>query len=180
MKHWELLKKYTENHETQQKVLELSLENLEKENQIPMLTPEEQLWMRIGKELKVICYLHRDIFLELMKTADFERIAEIITKLKISEYQVVYYYQKPLKESSLKEVMDGIVITTKVANWLDTINYTDDGGYYTLKATHSAGSMDFSNLFKIYFETLFEAYGVRTHSEISENSFFVKVFKIPA
>lgn len=33
IKHWELLKKYTEKYETQQKVLELALESLEKEKE---------------------------------------------------------------------------------------------------------------------------------------------------
>lgn len=178
IKHWELLKKHKEKYGTQQKVLELALENLEKnEKQSPMLSLEDQLWIRMCKELKMICYLHKDLFFELVKTADFERFAEKIIKLKLSEYQVVWYYQKPLKECSLKEVIDGIVITTKMGNWLDTINYTDDDHYYSLKVTHSGGSMNYSKGFKIFFESLFRAYGVKTQSEISENSLFMKVFK---
>lgn len=178
IKHWELLKKHKEKYGTQQKVIELALENLEKnEIQSPMLSLEDQLRIRMCKELKMICHLHKDLFFELLKTADFERIAETMIKLKLSEYQVVWYYQKPLKECSLKEVIDGIVITTKMGNWLDTINYTDDDHYYSLKVTHSGGSMNYSKGFKIFFESLFRAYGVKTQSEISENSLFMKVFK---
>lgn len=137
-KHWEMLKKYMEEHGTQQKVLEMALENLKRKPKADAkLSPEEQLWMRIVKELKRTCFLHKDILMELMKTADYGRIAELITRLKILEYQLVFYYQKPLKECSLKEVMDGIVITTGIGNWLDTINYTENGSYYTLKVMHS-------------------------------------------
>lgn len=176
IKHWEMLEKYRQNYQTQQKVLETALENMEKA-QSTALSPEMHLWMRIGSELKVICHLHRDIFFELLRTADFGRIEEIITRLKITEYQIIFYYQKPLKECSLKEVMDGIVITTKIGNWLDTINYTDEGSFYTLKATHSAGSINFSKLLKKYFEILFDSYGAKTHCDMSENSLFIKVFK---
>lgn len=46
-KHWELLKKYAEKFETQQKALEHALESLENSSkQNPALTEEENLWMR--------------------------------------------------------------------------------------------------------------------------------------
>ncbi len=94
------------------------------------LSCEDLLWTRIGGELKsLITVLHKDLFLELIRTADFERFMEIVTKLKLSEYQVAWYYQKPLKECSLKEVVDGIILTSKVGNWLDSINCTDEGEY---------------------------------------------------
>lgn len=165
--------------ETQQKALESALENLENSKlHSPVQSPEEELWMRIGRDLRgVICTLHRDLLFELVKNADFEQISNIITRQNLSEYQVVWYYQKPLKELSLKEVMEGIVLTTRITNVLDTINYTDDNDHYTLKANHSAGSIEYSRIFIKFFETLFSAYGVRTESEISGNSIFIKVFK---
>lgn len=177
-KHWELLKKYTEKYETQQKVLELALESLEKEKQCPVLSPEEQVWLCM-RELNVFCLLHKDLFRELSKTADVERFDKLLTKLRLAEYGVVLYNQKSLKECTLKEVMDGLVITTKAGKWLDEIKYTDDGNYYTLRVNHSVVccGIGFSNSFKLYFEGLFEAYGAKTETKISENNIFMKIYK---
>lgn len=175
-KHWEILNKNVQKCGTQSKVLEAALEALETGE--ARLSREDLLWTRMGRELKsLIAILHKDLFLELIRTADFERFMEIVTKLKLSEYQVAWYYQKPLKECSLKEVVDGIILTSKVGNWLDSINCTDEGEYYSLKVTHSGGSENYSRIFKIFFENLFRAYGARTESEISDYSLFMKVFK---
>lgn len=177
-KSWELLKKYTEKYGTQQKVLDLSLENFEKCQTQSLLSQEEQLWIRLYRELKAICILHKDIFFEMARTANFERLAEVMSRLKLSEYQVVWYYQKPLKECSLEEVIYGIVATSKLGNWFDTVTYTDDGNYYTLKVIHSIGSNNYSKSIKLFFESLFKAYGANIKSDMSENSFFMKIFKM--
>lgn len=175
--HAKLLKNYTEKLGTQQKALELALENLRKEEQTQMLSQEELLWLRMHKELKpIIVCIHKDIFLEMLKTNSTERIAELFTKLNLAEHQVVYYYQRPLKELSLKEVMDGIVITTKMVGLLDTLDYSENTSHYSLKATHSCGGT-VSYLFKIFFENLFKAYGVKTNSTISQHSIFIRIFK---
>jgi hypothetical protein len=87
-----------------------------------------------------------------------------------------------VKECSLKEVIDGIVITTKAGRYFDEIKYTDDGNYYTLKANHSVvvegHDMDYSNTFKLFFEDLFETYGVKTEAKISVNNVFMKIYKM--
>lgn len=180
IKHWELLKKYTEKYETQQKVLELALESLEKEKekQSSVLSPEEQVWLRM-RELNVVCLLHKDLFRELSRTADVERFDKLLTKLRWAEYGVVVYNQKPLKECTLKEVMDGLVITIKAEKLLDEIKYTDDGNYYTLRVNHSVVccGIGYSNSFKLFFEGLFEAYGAKTETKISENNLFMKIYK---
>jgi hypothetical protein len=177
-KHWDLLKKYSEKYETQQKVLELALESLDKtEKQGAVLTLEEQLWTRMGRELKVLCAIRRDLFLELMRTVDFEQFGELLNKLRLSEHQVISYYQKPLKECSLKEIMDGIVITCKVTNMYDSVTYTDDGNYYTLRVTHSCGSKNHTELIKIFLEPLFDAYGAKTQSDLYSNTLLMKIFK---
>ncbi len=177
-KHWELLKKYTEKYETQQKVLELALESLEKERQSSVLSPEEQVWLRM-RELNVFCLLHKDLFRELSRTTDVERFDKLLTRLRLAEYGVVLYNQKPLKECTLKEIMDGLIITTKAGKWLDEIKYTDDGNYYTLRVNHSVVccGIAFSNSFKLYFEDLFKAYGAKTETKISENNLFMKIYK---
>jgi hypothetical protein len=177
VRHWELLKKYTAKFETQQKALETALENLENgSKQNPAISQEDRFWLQM-RELKVLIHLHKDIFLEMTKTADYEKVDKILATYGLAEYMIVFHYQKPIRECSLKEVMDGVVITARVGNWLDTINYTDNGNHYTLIATHSIGNIKYSNSFKIFYETLFEAYDVKTQSKISDNSLFMKIYK---
>lgn len=178
-KHWEILKKHTGKFETQQKALEFALENLENSKlQSPVQTPEDELWMRVGRDLKrVICILHKDFLFELVKNADFEKLSNIITRQNLIEYHVVWYYQKPLKELSLYEVVVGIVLTTRMANWLDAINYAEEKDHYILNGNHSVGSVEYSMIFKKFFETLFSTYGARMETDISGNSIFIKVFK---
>ncbi len=85
-KHWELLKKYAEKFETQQKALEFALESLEKcGRQIQPLTPEEEQWMRAGREMKTVCVLHKDLLKALLETADFEKIKEVVNNQKPAE-----------------------------------------------------------------------------------------------
>ncbi len=178
VRHWELLKKYTAKFETQQKALEAALENLESgSKQNPVISQEDRFWLQI-RELKVIIHIHKDVFLEMVKTADYERVDKILATYGLAEYMIVFHYQKPLRECNLKEVMDGVVITARVANWLDTINYTDNSDHYTLIATHSIGNIKYSNSFKIFYQTLFEKYGIKTQSKISDNSLFMKIYKI--
>ncbi|WP_096207018.1 hypothetical protein [Candidatus Methanoperedens nitratireducens] len=176
-KHWELLKKYTTKFETQQKALEAALENLESDSkQNPAISQEDRFWLQM-RELKVLIHIHKDIFLEMVKTADYEKVDKILATYGLAEYMIVFHYQKPIRECSLKEVMDGIVITARAANWLDTINYTDNSDHYTLIATHSVGNIKYSNSFRIFYETLFEVYGVKTQSKISDNSLFMEIYK---
>lgn len=176
-KHWELLKRHTEKFETQQKVIEHALENLENGSTNQKLSPEMHLWMRIGRDMTPISLLHRNFLEALFVTADIEKIEKITTVLKPGEYLVEWYYQKPLKNCSLKEVIDGIIFTTKRGNLFDTINYTEDGNCYSMKINHSL-TIKGSRWFRIIFEDLFKAYGVKTESEFSETGVFIKIFKI--
>ncbi len=175
-KHWGLLKKYTVKFKTQQSTLEAALESLENSSkQNPAISQEDIFWLQM-RELKVIMHIHRDVFLELVKTADYEKVNKVLATYGLAEYMIVFHYQKPLRECSLKEVMEGIIATARAGNWLDTINYTDNNDHYVLIATHSIGNIKYSNSFKIFYETLFKAYGVRTQSKISENSLFMKIY----
>ncbi len=176
-KHWELLKKYAAEYETQQKALEAALESLENgPKQKPGVSDEERFWQRM-KELKAVVHLHKDLFHELVRTMDIDRINMLITKLRLAEYQIASYIQKPLTECSLKEVMDGLIVSCRLGNWFDTIEYIDEGSHYTLRITHSMGDTKLSNGFEIFFQSLFKAYGVKAESKISVNSIFIKVYK---
>ncbi len=176
LKHWQLLKKYTEKLGTQQKALETALEDLESNLKQSASSQEDQAWMRLVCVRKTLSVVQKSLFLEFIKTADPERIVDAIVKLKIPRYAVEWQYEKPLKKCSLKEVMDGVVNTALVVNWLDSINYIDNGSHYLLKMFHSAG-INNSIINKAFFENLFEEYGAKIETEISENSLFVKVFK---
>ena len=176
-KSWELLKKYAAEYGTQQKALEFALENLENGKlQGEKLSQQEQFWLQAEK-LNVVCLVHRDIFYELFKTANCEQLNELLMKQDMVGYMVAMYYEKPLKECSLKEVMNGIVAISNAGKAFDSFNYKDDGNHYTIKISHSARTINYSNSIKILFETLFKAYGVKTHSDVSENNLFIKVEK---
>ncbi len=90
---------------------------------------------------------------------------------------ISWYYQKPLKKCSLEEVLDGIVFFLEAARIADTVSYVDGGNCYTLKMIHGL-DIRTSQMFIIFIGSLFEAYGLKTESEISEKSLFMKIFKI--
>ncbi len=175
-KHWDLLKKYTERFETQQKALEHALENLENEGKNKIQSEEDRIKLKFV-EFKPVCILHKDIVLELFRTADCDRLKKLLIDMKIAEYQLLLCYQKHLKDMSLKEVVEGIVVTSKVANWLESIEYIDSGNCYTIIGTHNAKDSNFSKIFEIFFQSLFESYGVRTESAVTDHSLIMKVFK---
>ncbi len=177
-KHWELLKKYTEKFESQQKALETALEGMENgSKQGAALTHEEQVWLRIYREQKsFVCVLAKKVFEDLMDSADLEQLLKLMTMINFSDWLVSWYYQKPLKKCSLKEIIDGIVFITRMGNYLETVTYSDDTTYYTVRANHSLG-MKGSKIFKVWFDNLFEAYGAKSESEISDNAIFIKVYK---
>lgn len=177
-KHWELLKKYTEKFETQQKALEFALENVNNgSKQSQALSPEEEVWLRIYREQRsFICILARKVFEDLMDSADLERQLKLMAMINPGEWLVSWYYQKPLKKCSLKEVIDGTIFIIKIGNYFDSVACSEEFNCYTVGASHSLG-MKGSKLFKMWFENLFEAYGVKTESEISVNGIFIKIHK---
>lgn len=114
----------------QQKTLELALESLEN-NELPgqKLSSQEQFWLQ-SEKLNVVCLLHKDIFYELIKIADCELLNELFMKHNMGEYMIVMYYNKPLKECSLKEVMDGLMAVSNAAKVFDSVNYRDEDLHY--------------------------------------------------
>ncbi len=175
-KHWELLKKHAEKYQTQQKVLELALESLENSSkQNPMSAWETKFWMFI-KSTKSMCLIQKEALKVLIETASIERVKEFVTWNKPIEYIMEYYFQKPLKEISLKEIIDGLIILARIGNWFDSVDYTDEGVYYTLMITHSLG-LNNSKINIVMIENMFKTYGVKAESTISEKTIFMKIFK---
>jgi hypothetical protein len=176
-KHFELLKKHTEKFGTQQKVLELALESLENDpRRSSAQFTDEQVWVLTGKGIESACVLHIDAFKTLLEGADVKRIIKITTTKKIAEHMVSWYHQKPLRKCSLKEVIDGIIFFLKAAKIFDTVNYVDGGNYYILKMIHGL-DIRTSKMFNMFIDSVFEAYGVKPESEISEKSLFMKIYK---
>ncbi len=176
-KHWEILKKHAAKYETQQKALEAAIDSLEKSpKQGYELSRDQQSWMHI-LGLQTICHIQIDLMLELFRTADYERLSKLLTTLRLAEYGVIYYYQKPLKECSLKEIMHGIVVVTRWLNLLISVEYVDNGDYYTLIATHRVKNTEYSKTFLLFFDSLFKSYGAETEKHFSENNFFINVYK---
>lgn len=174
-KHWEILRKNLEQHKTQQKVLELALESLEKKQDIPQ-SPEEELWMRIGGKIKAVGLIQKEGLKVLIKTMDTDLCTEFVKQQKPIEYTVEFYYQKPLKECTLKEVIEGLIVTGNISCMMDSVGYTDCGDHYLIKITHDMGLND-SKMLKVMIDSLFTTYGAKTDIQISERSVFVKVFK---
>lgn len=182
-KHWEILKKHTENFETQQKVLEAALERLENgsEQNCPLrqVCPfPQQGHDGISEALKSSCIIHKDFLKAFIEASDLELFRGLISNYKPIEHLIAHYYQKPLQKCNLKEILDGLIFFIMKGNVTDSINYLDEGNqYYILKAVHSL-NIKCSKVLKFIIEDIFEEYGVKTETEISEKSLFMKIYKI--
>lgn len=175
-KHWELLKKHAEKFETQQKALELALECLENNSkQFPELTAEQKYWLSC-ESMASMCCVQKDALKILMETANLERFKEYVTQNKPIECVVEYFYQKPLDECSLSELVDGLAIVFKISHLFDTIDYKNNGNYYIMILTHSLG-LNNSKLNLATFESVFKTYGINVESRVSEKTIFMKIFK---
>lgn len=181
-KHWEILKRYAEKHETQQKVLELALESLDsiesmkeisKSNR--SLTVEEEYWLR-AKSLKSICLIPKDVFGFYTNTADIEQYKEFLTQSSSLTFGLEYLLQKPIKECSLKEVIDTLVIILRIGNAFDTVDCKEDSNLYLLILTHSFGIKG-SKMACIAYEIIFKSYGAKVESIISDKTIFMKIYK---
>lgn len=175
-KHWELLKKHAEKFETQQKTLELALENLDNSSkQTPELTLEEKYWMRL-KRARSLVIIEKTTFKMLIETADIEMLSELFIRNKIIEYTIELYFQKSLEECSLKEIINGLVVNLKITNWVETIDYKDCNSYYKLIITHDFG-FTFAKLLSIWIDNMFKNHGVKVESIVSVKTIFIKILK---
>jgi hypothetical protein len=177
VKHSALLKKYVEKYGTQQSVLEHALENLDNTSQQgPKISREAQVVLRFWED-KTTRSLHKDLFLMIMGTADLKKIEAYLSHNKmLMPYTIEFYYQKPYKELSLTEVLDGLIVISRAGNWYDTYTYSDDGDHYMLKMYHSLG-LNGSKFLLMLTENALNACDVSYESTLSERTIFMKVYK---
>jgi hypothetical protein len=175
-KHLELLKKHAEKLGTQQKALEYALECMESSSkQNSALTEEEKLCMHII-QAKLPCLIERECLKKLIETADIDLYKSFVTQYKPIENVMEHHFQKPLKECSIKEIIDGLVINSKISNWFDTVNSKDDIDHYTIVLTHRLG-LKASKIMGILIENVFITYGAKVRIITSENSTFIRILK---
>ncbi|VVB87438.1 Uncharacterised protein [uncultured archaeon] len=180
-KHWEMLKKHTEKFESQQKVLEFALESMENNSgHAPVLSIEEDLRMRSFKELKgSVVVIHKEQLKALLEEAiNIDRIGEKIKKGNTVAYLSQWYYKKPIKRCTLKEILEVTVTFFKAGNLIDDVSYMDNGSFYTLSLLHSM-NRNCSEFCRVILEGLFENYGAKYESEVFENTIFTKIYKNP-
>ena len=178
-KHWGILKKQAaEKYKTQQKTLEAALESLEADSkQSTKLSPEEELWMRVGRELKGELVLFQKNSCKLFfDTIDRGRFEKYIADEKPIEFVFEYYYRKPVQECTMQEIVEGVVINTKMSSTPETLNYSDDGDHYTVNFSHALG-INFSWLEVKMYESLFKTCGIRAESQYSERKVWFKIYK---
>ncbi len=175
-KHWQLLEKNKLKYQTQKKVIEIALESLENGIKQDMaLSPEEKYWLSLSGH-KFACLIQKDGLILLFNTIDMAAFREYVARDRPVEFALELYFQKPLKEFSLKEVVEGLVIIARMSHWFDIVDYVDNGDYYTLKISHSMG-LNLSKMQEILYQSLFMTYGARAESTISEKTFFMKIYK---
>ena len=175
-KHWAILNKYAEKYGTQQKALEYALDNIETSLQpLLMLTPEQQLMLRLLSDNSFRA-IPSGGFLWLLATADFSMLEKLVEEQKPMEYTLEFVYQRPLKDCSLIEVLDGLVLVSNTSKWWDTFDYSDNGDYYMLKIYHSM-AINGSRLSQMFLDSLFITVGVKFESTMSEMTVFYKVYK---
>lgn len=175
-KHWELLQKHAKKNETQQKALELALEGLENSsNQLSELTLGQKFWL-VFESIDSVCCVQKGALKILMETVNLEHFEEYVIRKKPIECVLEYFLQKPLKECSLKEVVDGLTTVFRISHLFETVEYKDNNDYYMLLLTHNLGFNN-SKLNLITFESVFKTYGINIESTISENTIFMKIFK---
>lgn len=176
--HYKLLKKHVGKHGTQQKVLEIAIEGLENNSkQLSSFSIEEEIWMRIGREIKdLLVIFNKNTAKMLLETADMERFREYINDQKPLEFTCEWYYNKPLKECSLQELIDGIVLGMNVLGPNDTINHTEDDDCHTIIITNNLG-INLAKLMIMEFESLLKSYGAKAETHYSKRAVFLKIFK---
>lgn len=176
-KHHQILTKHAEKFGTQQSVLEHALENLENISyQKSELSPELELWMQIYKIKDMISVLPKDYTKTLFDAVDMPYLREYIKNEKPGEFAIEWYYGKPLKECSLQEIINGIILNLKMQNSIDSINYLDNDDHFTINITHSMG-VNCSKALVMINKSVLKSYGIHYESQFSERSIFFKILK---
>lgn len=177
--HYKLLKKHVGEHGTQQKVLEIAIECLENNSkQYSPLSIEEEFWMRIGREIKdLLVIFNKNTGRMLLETADMERFREYVNEQKPLEFTCQWYYNKPLKELSLQELVDGILLGVNILGPKDTINHIEDDDCHTIIITNNLG-INMAKIMAMEYESLFKSCDIKSEIHFSKRAVFLKMFKI--
>lgn len=179
-KHWELLTKYKEKYGTQEKAIEVALENLENNSSLILeLTPEEKLCLDIYRKKLTVTY-ERSGFKALLGA--LKTYEDILSTLDCYgeegplKFVIEYYLNKPLKNRNLKEILDVMVINARTSNWFDSVEYTDEGTHYKFIMLHSMG-INCSEISSLVIRRFFDSYGLKFDISISSKSVFANIFK---
>ena len=177
-KHKELLQKQMEKYGTQQRTLEHALENLEEcPHQTYNLSAEEKHWLRLYQEIReIITILPKDFTRILFETAEIEDFREFIKNMKQMEGALEYHYGKPLKEFSLQEIVEGMLLNINLQGSADTVECIEKKDYYNINLTHRLGIFS-SQAVVIMYGSLFDSYGAKYETYFTERSVFFKLYK---
>jgi hypothetical protein len=163
-------------YETQQKVIEVALDKLDNSPKpVPVLSREEELWMLVGKS-RMACLIQKEGMKVLLETVDLDRFRGYVAEQKPLEFTAEVHNQKALRDCSLKEILEALIINGQVSNQLDSIDYKDMGDHYIMKMTHNMG-INYSKTLLILHESLLNSYGAKFDSNMTGRSLFIRIFK---
>ena len=176
-KHWVLLNKLVEKFQTQQKTLEVSLESLENglKNSTETLTREDKAWMQIKKQ-NTLCVIDKNAFNLIIQNANCEPLYEYFIQNKLLESRIELLFKKPTKELNLEELIVGIVSASKLINWIDTVEYTENDIHYSIVMSHSLGQ-EISKMISDSYRNMFKTNGIKAEIKSSTKNIFLDVFK---
>ena len=176
-KHWVLLHKLVEKYQSQQKTLEIALENLENSalQSKEKLTLEQKAWMQIKKQ-NTVCVIDKNAFKLLIENANIAPLNEYFIKNKFIESRLELLVQRPIGELHLKELIIGIISAWQLINWIDMAECDENDIYYSLVMSHSLGQ-EISNMISDSYRNMFIKHGIMAEITTSTKNIFIKIFK---
>lgn len=176
-RHHTMLMKLAEKHGSQQKALEFALDSLKNESKsTSRWSPEEERCARMNMELKSLCLIDKDFLKVLLDNLNEEQMLSYLKERSPNQYMIEYHLRKPLKDCSLKEIIEILYLNASTSNWFDTADCTDESSYYTFNISHSLG-LNNSKTVLAGIENMFKTYGVKTESTISERTVHIRIYK---
>jgi hypothetical protein len=177
IKHRELLDKQVEEYGTQQAVLEKALEILDNGNHPGQLSEEQEIWLRLYREVNdILVFFPRELTKLLLETADMDEFQKHIQNVKQVQSVIEYNYKKHLCDFTLPELIKGVITNIKIQGSVDTVECTEKEDHYQIYLTHRLGINDSKSLI-IMNESVFKSYGVKFESTYSKRSVFFKIYK---
>lgn len=177
-KHHDILKEFSEKYGTQQKTLEHALESLKNNlNHVFELSSDEKLWIRIYREiLDINTILPKDLTKKFLENMDVDDFRDYVKNAKPADFAVEWYHNKPLKECTLHEIIEAVILNIKMQSSADTVNFTEKDNCFTITLTHNLG-INNSKCLVIMNESVFKSFGANFESDFSERGVFFKVYK---